>query len=303
MTRSIPLAAALVLAVPLVPGPVGMAQEMDDVEIRTIEVADGIYMLEGRGGNIGLCVGDDGAFMIDDQFAPLTGRILAAVAAVTDEPVRFLVNTHWHSDHTGGNENIGETGAVIFAHENVRRRMSTEQVMEAFDRTVPAAPPGALPVVTFTSDVTFHLGGEEIHVVHVAHAHTDGDAIIHFRRANVVHMGDVYFAGMYPFIDVGSGGNIDGVIEAVTGVLGHVDDETKFIPGHGAVTGIEGLRDYRRMLMTLRDRIADLIAEGKSREEVIAAKPTADHDEQWGGGFMQPDVWTGIVYDGLTRER
>jgi glyoxylase-like metal-dependent hydrolase (beta-lactamase superfamily II) len=277
------------------------AQSAEDVVVEAARVAGNVYMITGQGGNIGLCTGDDGAFLIDDQFAPLTDQILAAVAELTPEPVRFVVNTHWHFDHTGGNENLGEAGAIIVAHENVRKRLSTEQFMAAFNRTVPASPPGALPVITFTDAVTFHWNDDELHVLHVKPAHTDGDAIIHFRRANVIHVGDVYFNGMYPFIDASAGGRIAGMIEAVDRVLELADDDTRFIPGHGELSGRDELRAYRAMLKTVHDRVQKLIDEGKSRGEIIAAKPTRDLDADWGRGFMKPDPWVGIVYDSMAN--
>src|SRR5919109_689033 len=175
---------------------------LDTVQVSSIHVAGGVYMLAGAGGNIGVSVGDNGVFVVDDQYAPLTPKILAAVKAIRDEPVRFVLNTHWHGDHTGGNENMGAAGAFIVAHENVRKRMSVEQFIEMFNMKVPPSPVGALPVVTFTDAVSFHLNGDDIHAFHVPPAHTDGDAIVYFRTANVVHMGDVYFNGMYPFIDL-----------------------------------------------------------------------------------------------------
>jgi cyclase len=277
------------------------AQIAEDVVVKASKVAGNVYMITGRGGNIGLCVGDDGAFLIDDQYAPLTGQILATVAELTPEPVRFVVNTHWHGDHTGGNENLGETGTIIVAHENVRKRLSTEQFMAAFDRTVPAAPEGALPVITFNDSVTFHWNDEQLHVIHVKPAHTDGDAIIHFRQANVIHMGDTYFNGMYPFIDVSAGGRLAGMIKAADRALELADDRTKFIPGHGELSGVAELRASRTMLRTVHDRVQKLIDEGNSRDEVIAAKPTRDLDAEWGRGFMKPDPWVGIVYDGMVR--
>ncbi|GIV58560.1 MAG: cyclase [Rhodothermaceae bacterium] len=296
--RLLPLAILL----SLVP-PVALAQpNFDEVQIQTIPVAEGVFMLAGRGGNIGLSVGEDGAFLIDDQYAPLTDKIKAAVAAQTEQPIRFVVNTHWHGDHTGGNENMGQAGAVIVAHENVRRRMSTEQFIEAFNSRTPPAPPAALPVVTFTDAVTFHWNGDEIHVFHVDPAHTDGDAIIFFRRANVIHMGDTYFNGMYPFIDVSSGGTLSGMIAAVDRVLAMTDDATKIIPGHGPLSNRAELMAYREMLATVHARMKALIADGKSRDEAIAARPTADLDATWGRGFLQPDVWVGIVYDAVAAE-
>lgn len=278
--------------------------EMADVRIETVRITDGVYMLVGRGGNIGVSVGDDGVFLIDDQFAPLTEKIVAAVRELSDRPIRFVLNTHWHLDHTGGNENLGRAGAVIVAHENVRRRMSTEQFIAAFDRTVAPSPPQALPVITFTDSVTFHWNGDELRVLHVEPAHTDGDSIIVFTKANVVHMGDVYFNGMYPFIDTGAGGSIDGMIAAVDRVLAlpQVNERTKFIPGHGPLSGLAELKAYRDMLKTVSERVHRLVDEGKTREEVVAARPTQDLDATWGRGFMQPDVWIGIVYDGMARK-
>jgi glyoxylase-like metal-dependent hydrolase (beta-lactamase superfamily II) len=274
-------------------------QNFDEVRIETIPVADGLFMLVGSGGNIGLSVGADGAFLIDDQYAPLTEKIKAAVAAQTDQPVRFVVNTHWHGDHTGGNEHMGETGAIIVAHENVRKRMSTEQFLQAFGRRTPPSPPGALPVITFTDAVTFHWNGDDIRVFHVAPAHTDGDAVIHFRKANVIHAGDTYFNGMYPFIDTSTGGSLDGMIAAADMILALADDETKIIPGHGPLSNKAELIAYRDMLATVGARIRELVEAGKTRDEVIAAHPTADLDATWGKGFLQPDVWVGIVYDAV----
>lgn len=270
-----------------------------DVIIESIKAGDGVHMLVGQGGNIGVSTGSDGAFVIDDQFAPLTDSILAAIRRLDDKPVRFVVNTHWHGDHTGGNENMGRAGALIVSHENVRTRMSVEQFMEAFDRTVPASPPGALPVVTFTDAMTFHWNDEEIHIFHVAHAHTDGDAIVHFKRANVLHMGDTYFSGRYPFVDLASGGSINGIIEAAEQVIALADDQTRIIPGHGGLSNRAELTTYRDVLVAMRDKIQAMVHSGMSKDAVIAAKPTQDYDAEWGAGFMKPDQWVGIVYDSL----
>lgn len=299
----VPGAAVVATAVlTLALSPSTLAQSaFDGVEIQATHVAGSVHMLTGAGGNLGVSAGDDGVFLIDDQFAPLTDKILAAVKKISDAPLRFVLNTHWHDDHTGGNENLGKAGVLIVAHDNVRTRMTQEQFLEIFDSRTPPSPAGALPVVTFTDAVTFHLNGEEIHAFHVDPAHTDGDSIVHFRKANAVHMGDVYFAGMYPFIDTSTGGSIDGVIAAVERVLPMLDDATRIIGGHGPLSNKAELVAYRDMLRGVRGAVAPLVEAGKSVEEVVAAKPTAPWDEKWSKEyrFAQPDVFTKIVYDSL----
>jgi len=299
--RPSPLLVTSIVLTTLGAVPVLAQQDMSNVQIRTEKAGGNVYALFGRGGNIGLSVGEDGAFLIDDQFAPLTGKILAAVGELTDEPVRFVINTHWHGDHTGGNENLGEAGATIVAHRNVRQRMSVEQVMEAFGRTVPPSPPAALPVITFDDGVTFHQNGDTIRVIHVANAHTDGDSIIYFEEANVLHMGDTFFHQMYPFIDLGSGGSIDGVIAAAAKGLEIADGETRIIPGHGPLAGRAELESYHGFLTEIRDRIAKMIDEGKSLEAIVAAKPTSEWDAEWGGGFIRPQALVETVHRSLTR--
>jgi glyoxylase-like metal-dependent hydrolase (beta-lactamase superfamily II) len=276
-------------------------QDFSNVQIKTIAVAEGVYMLSGRGGNIGLSVGEDGAFLIDDQYAPLTDKIQAAIAAVTDKPVRFLVNTHWHGDHTGGNENIGKGGTIIVAHDNVRKRLAKGQYMKVFDANIPPAPPGALPVITFADGVTFHWNNETLEVLHSKSAHTDGDAVIYFKNANVVHVGDLFFIGIYPFIDAGSGGSLEGVIAGVDDVLGRIDDNTRVIPGHGPLGNKADLTAYRDMLVTIQGKMTKMMNEGKNMDEIVAAKPTADYDAKWGGGFLKPDQWVKIVYSVMPK--
>jgi len=280
--------------------PVLAQGDLDRVEITTTQVADGIYMLAGAGGNIGVSVGADGAFLIDDQYAPLTEKILTAVGKISDGQVHFLLNTHWHRDHTGGNENAGKMGIVVVAHDNVRERMSVPQFNETFDSRTPAASPGALPVVTFNDSVTFHLNGDEIHAFHVGSAHTDGDTIVHFRKANVFHMGDVLFNRMYPFIDGSSGGSIDGVLAAVANVLSLSDEQTRFIAGHGPVADRKDLEAYQAMLRTVRAEIAPMIAAGKTLQQIQDAEPTAQFDDVWGGGFLDPDKFVELTYGLLT---
>jgi glyoxylase-like metal-dependent hydrolase (beta-lactamase superfamily II) len=260
-------------------------QDFSKVQIKTIPVAEGVYMLVGSGGNIGLSVGNDGAFLIDDQYAPLTDKILKAISAVTDKPVRFLVNTHWHFDHTGGNENIGKSGSIIVAHDNVRKRLAKGQFMKAFNANIPPSPPKALPVITFADNVTFHWNDETLEVLHPRSAHTDGDAVIYFKSTNVVHVGDLFFNGIYPFIDGENGGSMEGVIAGVGEVLDRIDDNTK----------------VSDMLASVHARITKLIKAGKNIDEIVAAKPTADYDAKWGDGFLKPDRWVQIVYSAMQK--
>ncbi len=271
-----------------------------DVVIKTVKVKDGIYMLMGAGGNIGVSTGEDGVFLIDDQFAPLTEKIKAAVAKLSDKPIKFLINTHWHGDHTGGNENLGKENVVIVAHDNVHARMSVD-TLNAFGSTTPASPKAALPIITFNDTVTFRLNGHEIRAFHQNNAHTDGDSIILFKDSNVVHMGDIFFNGFYPFIDTSSEGSIDGVIRTVKHVLSMVNDKTKIIPGHGQLADKKDLNKYLEILTTVRTRMQKLIDDGKSIDEIVAMKPYADYDEALGGGFMKPERFMRIVYDSLTR--
>ena len=251
----------IALALALAAAPVGAQQDFSKVEVRVEKLAPGVAVLFGAGGNIGLSYGQDGNVIIDDQFAPLTERINAAIRTIDPDPVRFVINTHWHFDHTGGNENFGRAGAVIIAHDNVRQRMSTDQVMAAINEKVSASPGVALPVVTFGDGVTLHLNGDTLHVVHVANAHTDGDSIVHWQNANVLHMGDTFFhRESFPFIDLDSGGSIDGVIAAAEKGLQASNEQTRIIPGHGPVATRAELAAYRAMLVDIRGKVAAGIA-------------------------------------------
>ena len=293
------LAVALVAAT--LPTFSAAAQNRDSVQIRTERLAEGVYVLFGQGGNIGLAIGADAVFVVDDQFAPLTARILSTIATLTDRPVRFVVNTHWHFDHTGGNENMGKAGALLVAHDNVRRRMSTRQFIEFIKREELPAPSGALPVVTFNDAVSFHINGDEVSAIHMPAAHTDGDAVVYFRRANVVHMGDMFTRYGYPLVDLSSGGSLSGLIRGVDRVLGLIDADTKVIPGHGAVADRAALHSYRDMLVTVRDRVRRRVREGATLEQILASKPTADLDAAWAGQFVKPDDFVRFAYADAMR--
>jgi cyclase len=275
------------------------AQTPDTTRITATRLAEGVYVLMGQGGNIGLSTGPNGAFLIDDEYAPLTDRLRATVDSLCGCPVRFVLNTHWHRDHTGGNENLGKAGVLIVAHENTRKRMSVDQFIAAFDAHVPAAPAGALPVVTFTDTITFHLNGDDIRAYHVAPAHTDGDVIIHFTRANIFHMGDTYFNGFYPFVDIGTGGTIDGMIAAADRVLAEANADTKIIPGHGPVSGRTELAAYREMLAGIRAKVKPMVKAGRSIEQVQAARPSAKWDPVWGNAFFTPEKFVAAVFQSL----
>lgn len=285
----------------LAPPLAAQTPDFSQVQIESVPVTDGVWMLLGRGGNIGVSAGADGVFLIDDQFAPLTEKVKAAVAKLSDRPIRFLINTHWHGDHTGGNENLGKEGVVIVAHDNVYQRMSQENFSKVFNMTTPPAPKAALPVISFNDTVTFHLNGQDIRATHVRNAHTDGDSFLHFRQANVIHTGDLWFNGSYPFIDSESGGSMDGAIRAVEQMLEVADAQTKIIPGHGPLGDRQALAAYLEFLKDVRGRMQKLIDAGRTLEEIQALKPLADYDDALGGGFLKPDVFLGVLYHAVKR--
>jgi len=297
--RAVLIGSLALLATPVL----AQGQDFSKVVIRTEQVAPGVHVLFGQGGNIGVSVGPDGAFLIDDQYAPLTPKILEAVKAIGPQPVRFVLNTHWHGDHSGGNENLGVAGAVIVAHDNVRVRMSTEQFIGAMNTKVPPSPKAALPVVTFADAVTLHLNGQTIRAVHVAPAHTDGDTLVRFEEANVVHMGDIYFSNGYPFIDLSSGGSALGMIAAVDRGLALGDATTRYIPGHGPVTGRAELRAYRAMLADIVGKVQAGIRAGQGIDAILASKPSAAYDAKWGGAFINPERFVRVVHASLTAKR
>jgi cyclase len=309
MKRSLLLAAPVSLlfaAVPVLVTPAGAAPpSMGDpakVTLKTTTVAEGISMIEGvngfAGGNVAVSVGADGVFVIDDELQPMTAKLKTALAALSPKPVRFVVNTHWHGDHTGGNAALAATGATLVAHENVRKRLSVDQVMKFMGEThtIPASPPQALPVVTFSDDITLYLNGDEIHVIHVGPAHTDGDAIVHFKKANIIHTGDA-FVSSYPLVDEGSGGRFEGFIGAADRTLSLCDDATKIIPGHGPLMTRAELKEWRDMLVTVRDRVKKLLVAKKTLDQIKAAKPTAEFDAKWGQGMISGDHLLETIYD------
>lgn len=281
------------------------AQEQDfsKVTIKTTKLAEGIYMLEGAGGNIGVSVGEDGVIVIDDQYAPLTPKIQEAISKLSSKPVKFVINTHWHGDHVGGNENMAAAGAVIIAQENVRKRMSSEQFISLMNRKVPPSPAKALPVVTFTSDITLHFNGEDIHVMHADPTHTDGDSVVVFPKAKVIHMGDCYMTISYPFADISSGGNFDGFIATSDKVVGMADATTKIIPGHGPLSNKAELKAWHDMLVEIRAAVKKLADSGKSLADIQKAKPTARWDAKWGAKFIKGDQVVEFAFAAITGNK
>ena len=279
--------------------PFSFAQEQA-VEYIATPLSSTVTMIKGKGGNIAVSSGKDGVFIIDDQLKPLTDQLLASIAKVSEQPIRFVINTHYHGDHVGGNETLGAAGSVIIAHDNIRKRMTSEQFSNFMNSTTPAWPKDSLPVVTFNDQVTLHLNGEAVTVTHVPRGHTDGDSIVHFPDSNVLHMGDIFFNGLYPYIDLDGGGSIQGMIAAVELGIGMANAETRIIPGHGPLSDLNGMREYHAFLIKARDNVQALIDQGMSLEQAIEAKPTAQWDEILGKVWITPEQLVTFIYNSLT---
>jgi len=270
------------------------------VEYIATPLSSTVTMIKGKGGNIAVSSGEDGVFIIDDQLQPLTDQLLASIRKISEQPIRFVINTHYHGDHVGGNETMGKAGSVIIAHDNVRQRMTSEQFSIFMNSTTPAWPQDSLPVVTFNDRVTLHLNGEAVTVTHVPRGHTDGDSIVYFPDSNVLHMGDIFFNGLYPYIDLDGGGSFQGMIAAVELGMGMADAETRIIPGHGPLSDLNGMQEYHAFLTKARDNVQALIDQGMSLEQAIAAKPTAEWDEILGNVWIKPEQLVIFIYNSQT---
>ena len=277
---------------------VSFARDFAKVEIKTTHVAGNIHMLEGAGGNIGISVGPDGLLMIDDQFAPLSEKIRAALDKLGKGKLKFLLNTHWHGDHTGGNAAFGKE-ATIIAHTNVRKRLQSRQEIKLFNMVSEPAPKVALPVITFDDSLSVHFNDEEIRVLHLPAGHTDGDSVILFTGSNVVHMGDQMFAGMFPFVDLGTGGDVEGYTKNVKSILDRVPENVKIIPGHGTLSGFNDLKAFHQMLVETTAFVRQRMAEGKDLEQ-IQAEGFPEKWTNWSGGVINANQWIGIVYKSLS---
>jgi cyclase len=273
--------------------------DFSKVEIKVIPVAGSVYMLTGAGGNIGVSVGDDGIVIIDDQFAPLAEKIQAALRGVSNKPVRFVINTHWHGDHTGGNAYFQKQGPII-AQENVRKRLEEGSTLEG--RSVPPAPKEALPIITFNDRASVYLNGEEIRAIHFPHGHTDGDSVILFTKSNVVHMGDDFVTYGFPFIDLDSGGSVQGMIAAVDKVIATVPPDTKVIPGHGPLSTVADLKPYSAMLKETTAIVRSGIKQGKTADQMKKEKALAAY-QKWSGDFINSDKFIDTLYDDLTGKK
>jgi len=275
--------------------------DFSKVEIKATKVAGNVYVLEGAGGNIGVSVGPDGILIVDDQFAPLADKIRASLKTLDQGKLKFILNTHWHGDHTGGNVTFGPEAPII-AHDNVRKRLSTEQRIEFLKQTIPASPKQALPVITFDQSLTVHFNGEEIKAIHFPHGHTDGDSVIFFSASNVVHLGDDFFSGSFPFVDLDSGGSVEGLTQNIAELITKIPSGAKLIPGHGAVSTIDDLKAYHQMLLATTDIVRKKIAAGKTLEEVKKEGLPSEW-KSWGTGFIKTEMWLELVYRSLTTKK
>jgi glyoxylase-like metal-dependent hydrolase (beta-lactamase superfamily II) len=274
--------------------------DFSKVQMKATKVAGNVYMLEGAGGNIGVSVGDDGLLIVDDQFAPLADKIRAALKGIADKKLKFILNTHWHGDHTGGNIAFGPE-ATIIAHDNVRKRLATEQKSTVFNTTTPASPKEALPVITFDHSLSVHFNGEDIRAIHFPHGHTDGDSVIFFSASNVVHLGDDFFAGRFPFVDLESGGSVEGLIKNIGELVSKIPADAKLIPGHGPISTLDDLKSYHRMLQQTTEIVRGKIAAGKTLDQ-IKSEGLPDEWKPWGTGFIKTDRWVETIYKSLTAK-
>ncbi|MGB5488431.1 MAG: MBL fold metallo-hydrolase [Lysobacterales bacterium] len=269
------------------------------VEFTTFQLSDTVYMLKGRGGNVGISTGEDGLYIIDDQVRPVTTQLLQAIRKISNKPIRIVLNTHYHADHVGGNETIGDGGALIISHDNIRKRMTTEQVSIFMQDTTPPYAKDALPVVTFNDRLSLHMNGETATAYYVANGHTDGDSIIHFPVSNVIHMGDMFFNGLYPYVDLDAGGSMQGLVDAADLALSMADESTRIIPGHGPLGVTEDLKNYRDYLIKAGANVQELIDKDMDLQQIIAAKPTSEWDEELGKTWITPAQFVTFIYNSL----
>jgi cyclase len=270
------------------------------LEINTTKLTDSMYVIHGSGGNVILSIGNDGIILVDDQYAPVTEKMKSVIANITDKPIKFVINTHWHPDHAGGNEKLGEEGAIIISHENVRKRLGNDQFFDSINQTIPALSKKGLPIITFSDNMTIYQNNDEIRISYLDNGHTDGDSAVYFSQNNVIHVGDDFSDKAYPFMDLSTGGSIDGLISSLHLIISMIDNETKVVAGHSGISNQTKVKDYTNMLIDVRSLIRNMIKEGKSLDEIIQSKPTSQYDTIYQDySFIKPKDFVTNIYESL----
>ncbi len=270
------------------------------LELNTTRLTENMYVIHGSGGNVILSIGNDGIILVDDQYAPVTEKMMSLIANITNKPIKFVINTHWHPDHVGGNERLGEAGAVIVSHENVRKRLNQDQFFEMINQTIPALSKKGLPIITFSDNMTFYQNNDEIRISYLDNGHTDGDSAVYFTQNNVIHVGDDFSDEAYPFMDLSTGGSIDGLISSLKSIISIINNDTKVVAGHSGISNQTKVKDYANMLIDVRSLISSMIKEGKSLDEIIQSKPTAQYDTTYRDySFIKPKDFVTNIYESL----
>jgi cyclase len=270
------------------------------LEVNATKLTDSMYVIQGSGGNVILSIGNDGIILVDDQYAPVTKKMESVIANITNKPIKFVINTHWHPDHVGGNERFGEAGAIIVSHENVRERLSNDQFFEIINQTIPALSKKGLPIITFSDNMTFYQNNDEIRINYLDNGHTDGDSAVYFTQNNVIHVGDDFSDRSYPFMDLSSGGSVDGLISSLQSILSMINKDTKVVAGHSEISNQTKVKDYLNMLIDVRGVIGNMIKEGKSLDEIIQSKPTSKYDTVYQDySFIKPKDFVTNIYNSL----
>ena len=273
------------------------------LEINSTKITNNTYIIHSSGGNVILFTGNDGSILVDDQYAPVTKKLKSLIANITDKPIKFVINTHWHPDHVGGNEKIGDTGAIIISHDNVRKRLSTVQFFEFINQSIPSLSENGLPIITFSENMTFHLNNEEIQIFHLDDGHTDGDSAVYFVKNNVIHVGDDFSDRSYPFMDLSSGGSVDGLISSLQTILSKINKDTIVIGGHSGISNQTKVSEYFNMLINVRNAVNSMIKNGKSLNDIIQSKPTSQYNIIYHDySFIKPKDFVANIYMSLTSK-
>ena len=270
------------------------------LELNTTKLTNSMYVIHGSGGNVILSIGNDGIILVDDQYAPVTEKMKSVIANITNKPIKFVINTHWHPDHVGGNEKLGEAGAIIISHDNVRKRLSNDQFFELINQTIPALSKKGLPIITFSDNMTFYQNNDEIRISYLDNGHTDGDSAVYFTQNNVIHVGDDFSDRAYPFMDLSTGGSIDGLISSLQSIISMINNDTKVVAGHSGISNQTKVKDYVGMLIDVRSVISNMIKEGKTLDEIIQSKPTSQYDTIYQDySFIKPKDFVTNLYESL----